>query len=44
VWGKRAASKDLGDVRVWETGSKSLRQIGELFSGFDYAPVAQRIR
>jgi len=24
---------------VWETGSKSLREIGELFGGLDYAAV-----
>jgi len=29
---------------VWETGSKSLREIGELFGGLDYAAVAQPIR
>jgi hypothetical protein len=29
---------------VWETGRKSLREIGELFGGLDYAAVAQRIR
>jgi hypothetical protein len=29
---------------VWETGSKSLREIGELFGGLDDAAVAQRIR
>ncbi len=29
---------------VWETGSKSLREIGGLFCGVDYAAVAQRIR
>jgi putative transposase len=29
---------------IWETGSKSLREIGELFGGLDYAAVAQRIR
>jgi hypothetical protein len=29
---------------VWETGSKSLREIGELFDGLDYAAAAQRIR
>jgi len=28
---------------VWETGSKWLREIGELFGGLDYAAVAQRI-
>ena len=28
---------------IWETGSKSLREIGELFGGLDYAAVAQRI-
>jgi hypothetical protein len=29
---------------VWETGSKWLREIGELFGGLDYAAIAQRIR
>jgi hypothetical protein len=29
---------------AWETGSKSLREIGGLFGGVDYAAVAQRIR
>jgi hypothetical protein len=29
---------------IWETGNKSLREIGELFGGLDYATVAQRIR
>jgi putative transposase len=29
---------------IWETGTKSLREIGELFGGIDYAAVAQRIR
>jgi hypothetical protein len=29
---------------IWESGSKSLREIGELFSGLHYAAVAQRIR
>jgi hypothetical protein len=29
---------------IWATGSKSLREIGELFGGLDYAAVAQRIR
>ena len=29
---------------VWEAGDKSLREIGELFGGLDYAAVAQRIR
>jgi chromosomal replication initiation ATPase DnaA len=29
---------------IRETGSKSLREIGELFGGLDYAAVAQRIR
>jgi len=28
---------------IWETGTKSLRGIGELFGGLDYAAVAQRI-
>ena len=29
---------------VWESGGLSLREIGELFGGLDYAAVAQRIR
>jgi chromosomal replication initiation ATPase DnaA len=29
---------------IWESGSRSLREIGELFGGLDYATVAQRIR
>jgi hypothetical protein len=29
---------------IWESGTKSLREIGELFGGVDYAAVAQRIR
>ena len=40
-----------GDVQIflrgsngWETGGKSVREIGELFGGLDYAAVAQRIR
>jgi len=29
---------------IWESGTKSLLEIGELFGGLDYAAVAQRIR
>ena len=29
---------------VWESGAKSLREIGQDFGGLDYAAVAQRIR
>jgi chromosomal replication initiation ATPase DnaA len=29
---------------IWERADKSLREIGELFGGLDYAAVAQRIR
>jgi putative transposase len=29
---------------VWESGSKSLREIGEMFGGISYAAVAQRFR
>ena len=29
---------------LWEGGSKTLREIGEMFGGTDYAAVAQRIR
>jgi hypothetical protein len=28
---------------LWEGGSKTLREIGEIFGGIDYAAVAQRI-
>jgi chromosomal replication initiation ATPase DnaA len=28
---------------IWETGNKSLREIGEIFGGLHYAAVAQRI-
>lgn len=29
---------------LWENGARSLREIGELFGGLDYAAVGQRIR
>jgi len=29
---------------VWESGAKSLREIGQDFGGLDYAAVTQRIR
>ena len=32
--------KNVAMWMVWETGSKSLREIGELFGGLDYAAVA----
>jgi len=37
-------AKNVAMCVVCETGSKSLREIGELFGGLDYAAVAQRIR
>jgi REP element-mobilizing transposase RayT len=37
-------AKNVAMWMIWETGSKSLREIGELFGGMDYAAVAQRIR
>jgi hypothetical protein len=37
-------AKNVAMWMIWETGSKSLREIGELFGGLDYAAVAQRIR
>jgi REP-associated tyrosine transposase len=37
-------AKNVAMWMVWESGSKSLREIGELFGGLDYAAVAQRIR
>jgi putative transposase len=41
-WGLPA--KNIAMWMIWETGTKSLREIGELFGGLDYAAVAQRIR
>jgi chromosomal replication initiation ATPase DnaA len=37
-------AKNVAMWMIWETGSKSLREIGELLGGLDYAAVAQRIR
>jgi len=37
-------AKNVAMWMVWETGRKSLREVGELFGGLDYAAVAQRIR
>ena len=37
-------AKNVAIWMIWESGSKSLREIGELFGGIDYAAVAQRIR
>jgi len=37
-------ARNLAMWMIWETGNKSLREIGELFGGLDYAAVAQRIR
>jgi chromosomal replication initiation ATPase DnaA len=43
--GKRGLqAKNVAMWMVWESGAKSLRDIGELFGGLDYAAVAQRIR
>jgi putative transposase len=37
-------AKNVAIWMVWESGTKSLREIGEIFGGLDYAAVAQRIR
>lgn len=37
-------ARNLAMWMIWEMGDKSLREIGELFGGIDYAAVAQRIR
>src|SRR6266536_2103856 len=37
-------ARNLAMWMIWETGNKSLREIGELFGGLDYAAVSQRIR
>jgi REP element-mobilizing transposase RayT len=41
-WGSQA--RNVAMWMIWESGSKSLREIGELFGGLDYAAVGQRIR
>src|SRR4029077_6179813 len=42
--GRSLHARNVAMWMIWETGNKSLREIGELFGGLDYAPVAQRIR
>ena len=42
--GRGLLARNVAMWMVWETGDKSLREIGELFGGLDYAAVAQRIR
>jgi chromosomal replication initiation ATPase DnaA len=43
--GKRGIeARSLAMWLIWETGTKSLREIGEMFGGLDYAAVNQRIR
>jgi chromosomal replication initiation ATPase DnaA len=37
-------AKNVAMWMIWETGTKSLREIAELFGGLDHAAVAQRIR
>jgi chromosomal replication initiation ATPase DnaA len=37
-------ARNLAMWMIWEMGDLSLREIGELFGGIDYAAVAQRIR
>ena len=37
-------AKNVAIWMIWESGTKSLREIGELFGGLDYAAIAQRIR
>ena len=37
-------AKNIAMWMVWESGTKSLRESGELFGGSDHAAVAQRIR
>jgi chromosomal replication initiation ATPase DnaA len=37
-------AKNVAMWMIWESGTTSLREIGELFGGLDYAAVAQRIR
>jgi len=42
--GRGLHARNVAMWMIWETGNKSLREIGELFGGLDYATVAQRIR
>jgi hypothetical protein len=44
AWRKGAASKQRGDVDGLGERYQSLREIGEVFAGLDYAAVAQRSR
>ena len=37
-------ARNIAMWMIWESGTKSLREIGELFGGLDYVAVAQRIR
>lgn len=37
-------ARNVGMWMIWESGGHSLREIGEIFGGIDYAAVAQRIR
>jgi putative transposase len=42
--GRGVEARNVAMWMIWESGTMSLREIGELFSGLDYAAVAQRIR
>jgi putative transposase len=42
--GRGLQARNVAMWMIWETGTRSLREIGELFGGLDYAAVAQRIR
>jgi len=46
VWGRAYGLKarSVSMWVLWHLGELSLRQIGTLFDGLDYAAVAQRIR
>ena len=37
-------ARNLAMWLIWESGAKSLGEIGEMFGGLDYAAVGQRIR
>jgi chromosomal replication initiation ATPase DnaA len=37
-------ARNMAMWMIWESGSLTLREIGEFFGGLDYAAVAQRIR
>src|SRR5438552_1629332 len=42
--GRGLRARNVAMWMIWESGGQSLREIGEIFGGIDYAAVGQRIR